>query len=123
MTNFASKYNKGSLFTTKLSGKGTYTTLKELFNENGTDKSYLVLNLYINTKGRFGDNPVVLTEDDLLVNLPSHLLETVKEMRQDEDFINACNNHEVAFSIYQYTNANGSGFSINWLDVESDLPF
>lgn len=116
MSKFTNKYNKGSKFTAKATKGATYVSLKEL--EAGK-QVYIVRNLYINTKSKYGDAPVALINDcNLLVNLPEHLTETVREMRNDDELVSAVNNGLFGFSVYEYDGKNGHGFSVNWEDVE-----
>ncbi len=71
--------------------------------------------MYINTKSRYGDAPVVVT-DECVVNLPSFLLDTVKEMIADDELTTAINSGMFGFKIYEYEGNNGYGLSVNWLD-------
>lgn len=73
---------------------------------------YTILAIFINTKGKFGDQGVFIT-NDFQVNLPPHLLDLSQELRQDEEVIEAINNRELAFEVYQYNGKNGKGYSIN----------
>lgn len=73
---------------------------------------YTILAIFINTKGKFGDQGVFIT-NDFQVNLPAHLLDLSQELRQDEEVIEAINNRELAFEVYQYNGKNGKGYSIN----------
>lgn len=116
MTNFASKYNKGLGFTRKAVENAIYTNLKELFAKYGEKKMYVVQALYINTKGKFGDSPVALVNGNL-VNLPSHLTETVKEMLKDEELIQVINDDKFGFTIYHYETNGKQGYSVNWVDI------
>lgn len=117
MTNFASKYNKGLGFTRKPVENAVYTNLKELYSKYEEKKIYVVQALYINTKSKFGDSPVALVNGNL-VNLPSHLTETVKEMLKDEELISAINEDKFGFKIYHYETKNGKqGYSVNWIDI------
>lgn len=73
---------------------------------------YTILAVFINTKGKFGDQGIFIT-NDYQVNLPPHLLDLSQELRQDEEVIEAINNRELAFEIYEYNGKNGKGYSIN----------
>ena len=115
MTKFASKYNKSLGFTRKAVENAIYTNLKELFAKYGVNKMYVVQALYINTKGKYGDNPVALVNGNL-VNLPSHLTNTVKEMLKDEELIQAINDNLFGFTIYRYEKNGKLGYSVNWVD-------
>lgn len=88
-----------------------FKKLEELHNEQPKAR-YTILAIFINTKGKFGDQGVFIT-DDFQVNLPPHLLDLSQELRQDEEVIEAINNRELAFEIYQYNGKNGKGYSIN----------
>ena len=96
----------------------TFKTLEELYKENGKDKVYTVKGMYINTKGMYGANPVIVC-DGYYVSLPKHLLSTVKEIRGDMQLVNDINNDRVGFEIYEYIqpNYNRICYSINWLDI------
>ena len=78
---------------------------------------YTILAIFINTKGKFGDQGVLIT-NDFQVNLPPHLLDLSKELRQDEEVIEAINNRELAFEVYIYNGKNGKGYSINLVPSE-----
>lgn len=119
MTKLMDKFNKGSKFNARANKDSVYKSLKEL---GASDKVYIVRNLYINEKSKYGKAPVVLIDDcKTLVNLPKHLLEVVEDMRKDVQVIDAINNGEVGFSIYEYDGKNGSGFSVNWKDIQPDF--
>lgn len=75
-------------------------------------KKYTILAIFINTKGKLGHQGILIT-DDYQVNMPLHLTDLAKELRQDEEVIEAVNNRELAFEIYEYTNDFGKARSIN----------
>ena len=75
-------------------------------------KKYTILAVFINTKGKYGDQGLFVT-DDFQVNLPPHLLDLAHDLRQDQEIIDAINNRELAFEIYQYNGKNGVGYSLN----------
>lgn len=114
----ANKYNKTKVFTFTIPTEYQYKTLSELFEQNGKNKVYPVKALYINKKSKFGDAPIVAT-DECLVNLPSHLLDTVKEMMNDEELVDAVNENKFGFTIYTYENKNTKEIccSVNWVDM------
>ena len=95
-----------------------FKTLEELFKENGKDKVYTVRGAYINTKGIYGENPVIVC-DDCYVSLPKHLVPVVKEIRADKQLIDDVNNGKVGFEIYEYFQKTYKRkcYSINWLDI------
>ena len=81
---------------------------------------YTIQALFINTKGKFGDQGVIYTQDKI-VNLPKHLLELVKELRADNEVTQAINERQLAFEVYSYSTDEGrTGYSINI--TPSDAP-
>lgn len=114
----AKKYNKGSVFAFKTPDTFEFTTLDELFTNNGVDRVYPVKALYINTKSKYGEHPVIVT-DSALVDVPKHLVDTVKEMISDEECVDAINNSHVGFTIYSYIDKRykRTCYSINWVDM------
>lgn len=78
---------------------------------------YTILAVFINTKGKFGDQGLFVT-DDFQVNLPPHLLDLAKDLRQDDEIIDAINNRQLAFEIYEYNGKNGVGYSLNLVPSE-----
>lgn len=109
------KYNKSvKLFNYEIGENPIYKTLKELY-ESDKEKVYIVKALYINTKSRFGESPVIATPE-FLVNAPSHLVETVKQMRNDVETVDLINNDKAGFKIYQYEMNGKTYYSVNWIE-------
>lgn len=126
---FASKYNHNGSYKYHAPKEANYINLRDMFKRDGKEATHTVKALYINTKSKFGDAPVAVTiteEKDNqqvdLVNLPSFMLSTVKDMIQDDELTEAIDNGEFGFTIYEYEGKNGYGFSAEWVDVEP-LPF
>ena len=76
------------------------------------NKKYTILAVFINTKGKLGHQGILIT-DEHQVNMPLHLTDLAKDLRQDQEIIDAINNRELAFEIYQYNGKNGVGYSLN----------
>ncbi|WDS60838.1 single stranded DNA-binding protein [Staphylococcus phage Huma] len=94
-----------------------FIKLSELVEKYGMKKEYIVRALFANKESKFGEQGVIVT-DDYNVNLPNHLTELIKDMRQDEDVVNIINAGEVQFTIYEYENKKGQkGYSINFGQV------
>ncbi|QEG07424.1 single stranded DNA-binding protein [Staphylococcus phage SA1-CTA1] len=94
-----------------------FIKLSELVEKYGIKKEYIVRALFTNKESKFGEQGVIVT-DDYNVNLPNHLTELIKDMRQDEDVVDIINKGEVVFSIYEYENKKGQkGYSINFGQV------
>ena len=116
---FASKYSKASpTFNVRLNHP-VYTSLADLFSEYGSGHVFAISGVYINTKGKYGPQGMIAINDSLMVNLPSHLTETIEEMRKDEEAVEAINNGQAGFKIYLYQTKNGrTGYSVNWVDLD-----
>lgn len=100
---FATKYNKNKVFDVDTTGF-TYASIADLYNNNGADKIYTLRGVWINTKGKFGDQPLGAT-DKFYVNFPTHMLNTIKEILKDDESIKDINAGKCGFQIYSYTNA------------------
>lgn len=113
---YATKFNKGNKFTFKPADDAQYVSLEVLYNKN-PEQIHDVKALYINTKSKFGDAPCVAIDPVIIVNLPKHLLETVKEMIADDECVDAINNNEVKFKIYSYRDStfNKTCYGVEWL--------
>ena len=98
-----SKYNKGGV-TFEIDIKDFhFATLEELWNANGNKMIYGVNGLYINKKSSFGEHPVaIVASEEMLVDLPSHMTDDVKEILKDQEVIEAIKAGKVGFVIQQY---------------------
>lgn len=94
-----------------------FTTLKKLYEQNGKDKQYSLLSLFINTKSRFGDAPILIIQD-YLINAPSFLLDTARTIMNDDELCESINNDKVLFTIEEFTNKNGVGYSVKWSEKD-----
>ena len=82
----ASKFNKGKRFTFEIPKEFQFASLVDLYNNNGADHVYTVMALYISHKSQYGDAPVAVTTAEL-VNLPKHLVDSVRAICADADEI------------------------------------
>ena len=114
---FANKFNKGKKFDFNTEGL-EYTSLADLYNANGEKAVYTLRAIFINNKSKYGEAPVFAT-DKALVNAPSHLLDTVKEILADNDAIASINGGKVGFTIYPYKaeKFNVDTFGIKFVDL------
>lgn len=114
--NFAKRFNKGRKFNIDTNGF-EYANLEELYKNNGADFVYPLCALYINTRGMYGDAPVFAT-DCCFVNIPSHMIDTARDILNDVDAIDAINNGKVGFQIYTYEQSkyNRVCYGVNFVD-------
>lgn len=109
------KYNQGKSFKFDGDAKRDFTNLRDLFSFFSKDEVYPVRALFINKKSKFGDAPVVYT-DKYIVNAPSHMVDTVKEMMADDELVDLVNDDKVGFTIYEYTNSYGKNYGLEWVE-------
>ena len=79
-----------------------YKTLRGLFEEQG-EIICPIRSIYINTKSKFGDAPVVVS-DGFNINLPKHMTATVAEMISDPEAMALIRAGKVGIKPYEYTN-------------------
>lgn len=130
---FASKFNRGTknLFTYQQAEDATYTKCKELYEHGYTEekgRSVTCRGFFISTGGRFGDSPVMVC-DGFNVNLPSHMLQDVRDIMADAESVADINAGKVGAYVYEYQNSRGGkSYSIRWTDLpggisNADLPY
>ena len=88
----------------------------ELVAKNGIDKVYTLKACYVNKKGLYGNEPVLITED-CFINAPAHIAEVVEQVVKDENSIKLVNLNKVGFKFYEYENKYGQQFGIEWVDL------
>lgn len=114
---FANKHNTAiKLFDYEIEPNLEYKTPAQLHAVN-PNTTHAVRAIYINTKGRYGDAPVIATGAEL-VNAPQHMLNTAKEILNDAESIGLINRGYVGFKTYTYQSANhGEQVGIQWVDI------
>lgn len=115
----ADKYNHTTpTFNHELPDGAPFKSLKELYNGEKGENTYVVYGLYINKKGKFGDAPVAISED-FSINLPSHLCDTVTEMLKDKELVEAINAGKFGLKVYAYIprEYNKNCYSVKWVDL------
>ena len=123
MSNFIKKYGKNFVF--DIDFEKDFISLKDLFDEDG-DMVYVLKGLYINTKGMYGDAPVFETVK-YLVNIPSHMTDTCKDILSDEEAIEEIKSGKVGFSIRQYEkDVKGKKrvcYTVDFVELNDETPF
>lgn len=115
LANILNKANGNSPFKVDTS-KFDFINLESLYVKDGENKSYKLLGVYINKKGRFGAEPVAII-DGFKVNLPKHLLDDVEMILDSDEMIQAILDGKLGFEIEPYDNARGHFYSIHWIDL------
>lgn len=113
-----SKFNKGELIFKDTERFSEFKTLEELISENGRDMEYLVKGVY-SFKSSYGEGCFIKSEG-FNISLPTHLLNTIKEIREDKESVDAINDGKVYITIYSYTlpekYPNKVFYSINFIE-------
>lgn len=112
---FASKRNKNVRFDVDTNGF-EFKKLADLFTKYGKDKQYGVKGLFINTKGKYGSNPVAILEN-CFASLPSYMVSDVKSILSDSEDVTSIKEGKVGFTIYTYESHGKTCYSINWVDM------
>lgn len=94
-----------------------FKSLAQLKNEYD-DEVHKILGAYINTKSKYGNAPVVIT-DNCFVNLPKHLLETFLKILESDEDVADINNGKVGFKIRTYSpkGTNSVCYTIDFVDM------
>lgn len=100
---FAEKYNKGNV--------NFDVDIKEFEFMNGYEfiakygsNSVRIDGLYINNKGMYKSHPVaIIKSDKILLDLPSHMTETVNDILNDEESIDLIKKGVVGLKAHEYT--------------------
>lgn len=118
---FAEKHNKGGVIFDIDIKDFKFHTLKELYETDGGKTIFGVDGLYVNSKSKYGDHPVIINiTDNMLVDLPQHMTEEVKEILKSSEDIEAIKSGKVGFHIETYKDKKFGRecYGIKWNDVE-----
>lgn len=109
------KFNRvNNLFTVKTDGF-KFMSLKELYTDGGAVLP--IKGLYINPKGKFGASPFA-AGDGYFISLPSHLLEVVHSIMDDEETVGLINAGKCGIVIRTYSTDDGSEhYTADFVDV------
>lgn len=117
---FADKYNKGKgrIFDIDISNF-QFMSMEEVFSNFGSS-TIKVDGLYINKKSDYGDHPVAIDVDNgLLIDLPQHMTEVVKEILKDSESISLIKKGAVGIRAQKYTSKKykKTCYSAEWVDL------
>lgn len=117
---FASKYNKGNIiFDIDIKDYDFMDGYK--FVEKNGSNVVKIDGLYINKKGLYNDHPVaIIKSEKILLDLPSHMTATVKDILKDSEAIDLINKGLVGVKAHEYVDnkyhKNCVGFE--WVDLQ-----
>ena len=99
---FAEKYNKGNVVFNIDIKDFEFMDGHEFIAKYG-DNVVKIDGLYINKKGMYNDHPVAIIADEkALLDLPSHMTDTVNEILQDAESINLIKKGLVGVKAHEY---------------------
>lgn len=95
------KFNKGEILFSNTQRYDDFYTLEELYKRDGHGKQYIVLGVY-DYESSYGRGAFAKS-DGYNISLPSHMVDTVKDIRNDSESVEQINNLQVFIEIYTYT--------------------
>ena len=98
---FSKKFNKTQLFKVDTTDY-EYLSLEDAYEKYGEEYEYVCMGCYINTDSMYHDEEGVIATDKEYLNLPHHLLSTIKEIRSDKQAVQAINSGQAVFKIRKY---------------------
>ena len=93
-------FNKAELLFTDMERYDDFKSLKDLFAKNSKDKKYIVKGLYT-YESTYGKG-CFIKSDGFNISLPSNMLKTVTEIRDDTESVDEINSGNVGVTIYEY---------------------
>lgn len=106
----ANKYNRPQ-FTFTGSDDFEYRKMLDMYNEN-PDKVYKLKAFFINPKNKFGLTATIVTENEF-INCNELTAETLQDMQNDREVIDACNNDKLGFKfIKKHSNKFNTDFCV-----------
>ena len=111
------KFNKGEILFTNTKRYDEFYTLEELYKRDGEGVEYIVLGVY-DYESSYGRGAFAKS-DGYNISLPSHMVDTVKDIRNDSESVEQINALQVYLEIYTYTlpdkYPNETFYSINFI--------
>ena len=95
------QFNKGETLFKNTKRFDNFFTPKELYEQDGAGKQYIVTGIYEFTSS-YGRGAFIKS-DGFNISLPSHLVDTAKDIRNDSESVEQINNLQVYVEVYPYT--------------------
>lgn len=115
MSKFSDKFNKVAFDVDTTDFE--YAKLNDLYKENGKDVITKVAGMFIH-KGKLGEQPVFIApEIKKLVNIPSFMCDTVREILADADAVKDIRDGKVGFTLYEYESHNKKCYGVRFVDL------
>ena len=96
----------------------SFKKLSDLYNPKKPDAVFSVYGLYINRKGKYGDSPFAAS-DGYFISLPSHLVDVVKDILNDDEAVAQMNSAKAGLIIRTYDDNKGvTHYTADFVDIE-----
>ena len=114
---FATRHNKKGVDWEVNTEGFEYKTREELYKKKA-EAVYQVRGFYINTKGRFGEHPVMIS-DKFFIDLPDYMTDEIKETLKSEEDIDEIKKGTVGAKIVEFTDKNfgRTCYGIEWVEI------
>lgn len=113
----ASKYNKGNKFLFTFPEKPNYVNLSDFADFQGEEPA-VVHCLSINTKSKYGEQPIAWLDKDIALNMPRHMTDQVKDMIQDPEVVEAVVSGKLGIKARPYKGKDGKDYiGTEWIDL------
>lgn len=98
--------------------QGVYKKLVDL----EPNKKYVLISLFINTKSKYGEHPVLGADDgnaSFWVSVPQHLTDVAKQILSGQEYIDQINSGKVGFTVETFFSKkyNREGHTIKFVDL------
>lgn len=115
MKSFAERYNRTSFGVDTTNFQ--YAKLTELYKQGGESEIHRIDGAFI-SKSKIGESPVIIDVDrKLLVNWPSHTVETWRNILSDSEAVAAIKDGKVGYTIYEYESHGKKCYSPMFADL------
>lgn len=113
---FADRHKKGSRFTWKVP-EGVQPTFKKL-SDYPVDTTFKIMAIFINTKGKYKDHPVFITDQNIFLDIPAGNLDESKKIIDSDDDVSDINAGKVGIVTEKYISKQyGEQMGFKWVDL------
>ena len=98
-----------------------YSSLADLYNNDGKDHIYVVRAVFMSNKGKYGETPLLAT-DTTFVNLPKNCISVCNSMLNSTEAIAGINEGKCGFKIRPYHSEkyNKNCYAVDFIDIDDD---
>lgn len=110
----------------KLFDEVDFVNAEKLFTEYGEETVFSLAGMWVNSKSKFGEHPVMMIstgegDDSILYNLScsQSMTDTVKSILSDDTLVEAINEGKAGIQVYKYTSKkyNRDCYGVKFVDM------